>query len=410
MQTNTFTDLGVSPIFIERLGEREINVPMEIQTRVIPRLTAGESLIFRSATGTGKTFAYLLPLLEKLLPGRGGTQGSGPGRSTVGPALLICAPTYELCSQIKQEADFLLRSTGIKTNLVIGSAAMGRQIDSLKKERPQVIVGNPGRLLLLAQMGKLKFRDLEFLVLDEGDRLVADELFEETKTFVKLIHEEINRETRLQTIVCSATFSAKSRERLLPLMGEAQSEEANNEEVLREQVEHWAIFSESRRKVNTLRSFIAAADPQGKKKTFKALIFTQRGRDVGTIVSQLQHHKLAALGLWGDMDKKDRKQALDDFRSGSVRLLVTSDLAARGLDIVGISHVIALDISEDKDSYIHRAGRTARAGKKGIMVTIGDEEEMYRLAKLEKKLGITVYPKELYMGKIEAPLPMEEGE
>jgi superfamily II DNA/RNA helicase len=383
---------------------------MEIQAKAIPRLASGESLIFRSATGTGKTFAYLLPLLGKLLERRGGTQGSNPGRNTAGPVLLICGPTYELCSQIKQEADFLLCNTGIKTNLVIGSAAMSRQIDSLKKERPQVIVGNPGRLLLLAQMGKLKFRDLEFLVLDEGDRLVADELLEETRSFVKLVHEEIDRETKLQTIVCSATFSAKSRERLLPLTGEARSEEANNEEVLKEQVEHWAIFSESRRKVNTLRSFIAAADPGGKKKTFKALIFTARGREVGNIVSQLQRHKLAALGLWGDMDKKDRKQALDDFRSGSVRLLVTSDLAARGLDISGISHIIALDISEEKDSYIHRAGRTARAGKKGIMVTIGDEEEMRRLAKLEKKLGITVYPKELYMGKIEAPLPMEEGE
>jgi superfamily II DNA/RNA helicase len=260
-------------------------------------------------------------------------------------------------------------------------------------------------------MGKLKLRNIAALVFDEGDRLVSDELREETGELVRLIRglRRAGEEAKgIQTAACSATFSSKSRERILSLMGELSpgtinAEETGENEVLRDQVEHWAFFSEERQKISLLNSLVAALDKGGKKASFKGLIFTGRGGQVGNIVSALQHHKRAAAGLWGDMDKKSRKQALEDFRAGRVRLLATSDLAARGLDIAGVSHVIALDTGENPDAYIHRAGRTARAGKRGVMVTIGDEEEMRLLSRLEKKLGIIVYPKELYEGKIEAP-------
>jgi superfamily II DNA/RNA helicase len=390
----SFRDLGISPFFTERLLERNIAVPTEIQRRVIPRLQAGENLIFWSATGTGKTFAYLLPLFEAL----GKISPSlGEGR---GPFILILAPTLELCSQIKTEADFLLRGFPgpgphggpVKVSLIIGSANMSRQIEGLKKDKPLVIVGNPARLLQLARMGKLKLQGLRFLILDEGDRLAADELIGDTGELAALVNKD-----RL-TAACSATMSPKSRERLLPLMGgQAALEETEEREILRDRIEHWAFFSEGRRKIGTLRSFIAAADPK------KVLIFTGRGGEVGNIVSQLQYHKLGAFGLYGDMNKKLRKEAIDSFRSGRARILVTSDLAARGLDIPEISHVIALDVPLGEEAYVHRAGRTARAGKRGIMATIGDGEELRRLAALEKKLGIVVYPKDLYKGKIHAP-------
>jgi superfamily II DNA/RNA helicase len=397
--------LGVLPAFSGLLEEQGIRVPTEIQMRIIPQLGAGESLIFSSPTGTGKTFAYLLPLLQKILSL---PAGGGPG-------LVICAPTYELCSQIKGEADFLLtrlraapgfEALSPRCALLIGSVSLSRQIECLKKDRPLAVVGNPGRLLLLARMGKLKLRAAEALVLDEGDRLVSDELFPETGELLRLIQSsQKSREAgrSLQTAACSATISAKSRGRLLPFMSSLSGcgvniEETGENEVLRNQVEHWAFFCEGRRKIGLLRSFIAAAAPK------KALIFTSRGGDVGNIVAGLQHRKLAAGGLWGDMDKKSRKQALDDFRSGRIRFLVTSDLAARGLDIIGISHVISLDSGGDPDAYIHRAGRTARAGKRGVMVTIGDEAELRRLSALEKRLGITVYPKELYGGRIVSPI------
>jgi superfamily II DNA/RNA helicase len=396
--------MGVLPAFSDCLEERGIRVPTEIQARIIPRLEAGESLVFSSPTGTGKTFAYLLPLLRKILAL---PAGGGPG-------LVICAPTYELCSQIKGEADLLLaclkgvpefQALSPRCALLIGSVSLSRQIEGLKKDRPLVAAGNPGRLLLLARMGKLKLKAAEALVLDEGDRLVSDELFPETGELVRFIknsRKSKKEEGGLQTAACSATFSAKSRGRLLALMGGlsgggVHTEETGENEVLRNQVEHWAFFCEARRKIGLLRSFIAAADPK------KALIFTCRGGEAGNIAAKLRHYKCAAGCLWGDMDKKSRKQALDDFRSGRIRFLVTSDLAARGLDIHGITHVISLDTGGDPDAYIHRAGRTARAGKRGIMVTIGDEAELRRLSALEKRLGITVYPKELYGGRVVSP-------
>jgi superfamily II DNA/RNA helicase len=416
LSDNTISDfetLGVNPRFIEQLAGRNITEPTEIQKQVIPVLAGGESLLFKSATGTGKTFAYLLPLLGRLLDGLDGSQGKSetPFRTGGGPRILVCAPTYELCSQIKQELDFLLSAQGLKesaavrSSLLIGSVQLNRQIENLKVERPAVVVGNPGRLLLLSAKGKLKFSGLDCVVLDEGDRLASDELSEETGGLMKAVRSYAPKGRSLQTVICSATFSTKSREKLTALAGgDIKSLESGGLEVLRLKVEHWAIFSEERQKAGTLRSLLAAIDGGKKKSSFKALIFTSRGSLVETIAAQLQYRRLAAAGLWGGMDKKARKAALEGFRSGVIRFLVTTDLAARGMDINDVNYIITLDTGEDKDSYIHRAGRTARAGKHGTLITIGSEADLRRLSKLEKQLGIAVYPKELYEGRITAPL------
>ncbi|GHV02417.1 DEAD/DEAH box helicase [Spirochaetia bacterium] len=384
----SFVDLGVDPFFTARLSVRNIYSPTTIQEQVIPLLLAGDNVLFRSATGTGKTFAYLIPIFQRLM--------ASPADSS-GPLVLIAAPTYELCAQIKEEADFLLKETSLKVNLLIGSANTGRQIDALKKDRPAIVVGNPGRLLMLSRMGKLKLREVRFLVLDEGDRLTSDDLFRETAELAALLPP-----ARISAS-CSATLPTKTRERLQPLLGAFKTTETEEQEILRERISHWALFSENRRKIDTLRSFIAAADPGGRKGAFKALVFSGGGGQPGIILSRLQYNGINAAGLYGDMDKKKRKEAIDGFRSGKIPVLISSDLAARGLDIPGITHVIALDLSADDGAYIHRAGRTARAGKRGIMVTIGDGDEMRRLANLEKRLGLTVYPKALYKGKIVAP-------
>jgi superfamily II DNA/RNA helicase len=205
----------------------------------------------------------------------------------------------------------------------------------------------------------------------------------------------------LQTAACSATLTEKGMAKLLPLLGGApRIVETDEQEILRNYIEHWAIFSEGRRKIQTLRSLLSAVKPK------KALVFSDsgrnggRGNEAGNIVAQLQYHKIRAAGLSGGSDKKMRKEAIDGFRSGKIPVLISTDLAARGLDIPGVTHVIALDVSANSEAYIHRAGRTARAGKRGIMITIGDAEEMRLLAALEKKLGIVVHPKELSDGRV----------
>ena len=394
---NDFDSLGVQPFFTGRLAQRSITRPTAVQSLVIPPLLEGRSVIFRSATGTGKTFAFLLPALQRLLEG---FSGAAPYQ---GPELLVCAPAIELCSQIKSEIDFLLSGAPAgqatpSVSLLSGSVNISRQIDTLKKSKPRIAAGNPGRLLLLAKMGKLKLGGLRFLVLDEADRLAASECREEMAALARLITEK-RREGDAPLIVaaCSATVTAKIGEHFQPLLQSAELLVSDEQEILRERIEHWAVFSEGRQKTQTLISLIAAVKPK------KILVFTGRVYDAGKIVSVLQRHKIAAAGLYGGMDKKDRKAAIDRFRSGKAAVLVSSDLAARGLDIPGISHIAALDVSENKDVYIHRAGRTGRAGKHGIMVSIGDEVEMRRLAALEKKLGIAVHPRELYRGKLVRP-------
>jgi superfamily II DNA/RNA helicase len=410
---NSFNDLGIDSFFIEKLKERSIEKPSAIQSLVIPRLLEVKNTVFRSATGTGKTFAYLLPVLQSLLDNKvhgeardGETQGEGP-------CVLICAPTLELCSQIKTEVDFL---SPFPSMLLIGSVKIDKQIETLKKIKPAIAIGNSGRLYALAKMGKLKLNNLRFLILDEADRLTVQECIEETTGLLEAVERGLNRRTKngseegLCCAACSATVSEKTCAQLGPLFESAEIIESSDHEILREKIEHWAIFSEKRRKVQTLRSLLSAL--KTKKSRVKALVFTSRSDEAGLLLSRLQYHHISAAGLFAKTGKKplsgaERREALDSFREGKVDVLISTDLASRGLDIAGITHVIAMDVPQDGEVYIHRCGRTARAGKHGIMITVGDETQMRLLASLEKKLKIRVFPKELYEGRICAPLPIE---
>jgi superfamily II DNA/RNA helicase len=383
---DTFNSLGIQDQYVNKLKERHITRPTEIQKLVIPRILSGENIIFRSETGTGKTFAYLLPLLQQL------------GENA---ELLICAPTFELCSQIKKEVEF---ATALPSALLIGSVTLEKQITNLKKIKPLIIVGNPGRLLALAKMKKLAFSGLRYLVMDEADRFTANECINETRELLSVIKRDINKkhgDVKPQCIACSATIGEKFR----TLLGQDELSfenaviiESDDNSILKNRILHWAVFCENRRKIQTLRSLLAAI--AGKKPHFKALVFTSRNDEAGVILNKLQYHHYSAGGLSAKGDSSARKEALDNFRQGNINILVSTDLAARGLDIPNVTHIIALDVPEDKEIYIHRAGRTGRAGNKGIMISLGSETQMRCLAKLEKKLKIVVHPKELHNGMI----------
>jgi len=427
--TESFSQLGAAQCFISRLEEKKIITPTEIQCKIIPLIFSGESALFTSATGTGKTFAYLLPVLTMMLE-KTADEKKDKTRNEVTPSFMIIGPTLELCMQIKAELDFLLEGLNIRSSIVIGSENLNRQSETLKRSTPDIIVGNYSRLLILAKMGKIKFTNLKFLVLDEADRLVSGEMSEETSELCRIIYRDVNKaKNNLIFAACSATINKKSREKLLiNCFNRSQKDldkikfiKTEDKEILYEKISHWAIFSEKRRKDQTLRSLLAALSGKtsgknsaGKKNAVKALIFTSRNDEALFTLSRLQHHNVSAAGLFGKVSKKPisgaaRKEALDKFRDGSVTALVSTDLAARGLDIQGITHVISLDVPSDSEAYIHRCGRTARAGKRGVMVTIGDETQMRLLAAMEKKLKIRIYPKELHYGKVCAPQPAEDA-
>ena len=371
---NAFTLLSEN--LNHKLESLEIKEPTAVQNEIIPRILEKKNVIFQSETGTGKTFAYLLPLIQNY--GESDDEGT-----SCDVRILIVAPTFELASQINQAAKQI---TEKKTALFIGGAPIKRQIETLK-EKPFLVIGTPARLVELIRLKKLKINALKAIVFDETDRLVRKELFEESDALRLLVPKET------QVIACTATLNKQTK----IFFAGIENVVLPAEDVLRKRITHWAIYAENRDKIEMLRKFIAACDFQ------KILIFTSRADQVENIYSKLKFKKVDCMALHAKADKQLRKAAIDKFRSGKCKILITSDLAARGLDIANISHVIQMDLPEDEDFFIHRSGRTARAGKTGINVVIGDEYEMRKYAALEKKLGIVVYPKEIYDGKIVAP-------
>ena len=359
------------------LSKLAITSPTAVQNEVIPRIIAGENVLFESETGTGKTFAYLLPLLNKLET----IQDHQRVR------IIIVAPTFELASQINSACKSI---TTHKSALLIGGAPLKRQIETLK-EKPEIIVGTAARLVELINLKKLKIEGLFAAVFDETDRLVKKESISDTSAFRNLLP------AGTQIIACTATLSKQTK----IFFADAKNVVLPPEDVLKKRITHWAIYAETRNKIDTLRKFLAAENPT------KALIFTSRADQVENIYNKLTYKKVECAALHAKTDKQKRKAAIDRFRSGKEKILITSDLAARGLDIPEISHIIQMDLPQDDDFFIHRSGRTARAGKTGIYVVIGDEWEMRHYAQLEKKLGIIVYPKELRNGKVVSPEPAD---
>ena len=382
---NKFLELKVDESIVSKLEEIGITEPTEVQKKIIPLISEGKNIMFQSETGTGKTFAYLLPLLSRL--------NSTENRMA---RLMIASPTYELASQIKVQVQ---KISGIKCALLIGGAPISRQIELLK-EKPEIVIGGPARLLELIHLKKLKADGIETLVLDEADRLLSPELRDSTKGLMERLPKSV------QLIGNSATVSKYTREILQKARNGILNDEMENailfvalpmENVLRKQISHWAIFSERRDKIDTLRSFINAEKPK------KLLVFTSKSDQIENIASKLRFKKIDCETLCGKTNKVDRKSAIDRFRSGKTKILITTDLASRGLDIEGITHVVQMDLPEKEDFFIHRAGRTARAGATGINCVIGDAWEMENYARLEKKLKITVFPKMLYKGNVVDP-------
>ena len=370
-KNNVFTKL--TPSINEKLQKLNITEPTKVQEKLIPQILEGKHVVFQSETGTGKTFAYLLPLIQKLEADEDKTK----------LRILIIAPTFELASQINSASKSV---TDRKTALLIGGAPIKRQIETLK-DKPQIITGTAARLIELIRLKKLKTNDLYACIFDECDRLVKKESFEDTDTIRMLLTKET------QIIACSATINKAVK----IFFAGIENEILPQEDVLRKRITHWAIYAESRDKIETLRKFINAEKPE------KLLIFTSRADQVENIYSKLRYKNIECMALHAKADKQARKAAIDKFRSGKAKILITSDLAARGLDIQNISHVVQMDLPSDDDFFIHRSGRTGRAGKTGINVVIGDEYEMHQYAALEKKLGLIVYPKEIYNGKVTEP-------
>ena len=389
--TKTFSELNIESKYIEKLASHQISAPSSVQAQAIPEILSGTSLLFQSETGTGKTLAYLLPLLQKI------ENQENPKKEV---RIVIISPTIELASQIKNQVQLV---SDCKTALLVGGSPIKRQAETLK-EKPLVVIGGPARLLELFHLKKLKLDGAVALVLDEVDRLLSKELKDEPLELICAMKKDI------QLIAASATITPMTQKILqstrIKQNGTTESDLKTlflpPEDVLRKRITHLALFAETRDKIDTLRKLLLAEKPE------KALIFTSKLDQVANIVSKLKFKNIECSALTAKTEKTERKATIDRFRSGKIKILVTSDLASRGLDIPNISHVIQMDMPSDDDFFIHRAGRTARMGKTGVNIVIGDSYEMRKYAAIEKKLKLTVYPRMLYKGRLVNPNEIEK--
>ena len=392
-KAKSFSELKISEKYIENLKSHEITEPTAVQSQAIPEILEGKSLLFQSETGTGKTLAYLLPLLERI------EKQENPRKEA---RIVIIAPTIELASQIKSQVQM---TTDSKAALLVGGAPIKRQIELLK-EKPLIVIGGPARLLELFHLKKLRLDGIQAVVLDEADRLISPEIRDDTLDLINAMKKDV------QLIAASATITGSTQKILQETQVKKNGATESDietlflppEDVLRKRITHYALFAETRDKIDTLRKYLVAEKPA------KALVFTSKLDQVANIVAKLRYKNIDCFGLTAKMDKTDRKSTIDRFRSGKIKLLVTSDLASRGLDIPNITHIIQMDLPSDEDFFVHRAGRTARAGKTGINMVIGDAYEMRKYAALEKKLKLVVHPRILYKGKLADPNEIQQNQ
>ncbi len=372
----TFPELGLPDDLVAALLKQGISEPTAIQIAALPVLLAGKDAYLHAETGTGKTLAYLLPLFARLEEARQTTQ------------IVIVAPTHELAIQIQRQCTDLAQHSGraVRVLLLIGGTSIERQLEKLKK-RPHVVVGSPGRIHDLLDMGKLKPKDVRAVVIDEADRVLeADNL-----TAIRAILRAAPKHRQL--VFASATEEPKSAAVIATLAPGLVMVQAGAAPV-NENIEHLYVVCEERDKPDVLRKLLHALRPE------RAMVFAHRIETAEQIAAKLAYHQIPSADLYAALDKLERKQAMDDFRSGAVPVLIASDVAARGLDIKGVTHVFNLDVPTQSKAYLHRVGRTARAGAKGQAVTLATEQEVKLIRRYESELGITVQHVRLREGRV----------
>ncbi len=375
----SFESLGVSPALIEGLHKENITVPTPVQAAAIPFALENRDIVGRSVTGSGKTLAYLLPIFQKADSGKKEMQA------------IILAPTHELVVQINRQIQSLAANSGIPMNsaTIMGEVNIKRQVEKLK-EKPQIIVGTSGRILELIKLKKINAHTIKTIVIDEGDRLLDRNNIEGVKAVIKATQKD------RQLMVFSATINEQALKVAREFMKEPEIVQID-ENPVSGQITHWVIRAEQREKIEVLRKLLTAMEPK------KALVFLNRNDQIQMTVAKLQHHQIKAAGIYGDAAKEDRKKAMDDFAYDRIQILVASDIAARGLDIKGLTHIINMDLPPDEEGYLHRVGRTGRAGNTGTAISLVTETEMALIKRLEARLGVKIEQKDVYKARIISP-------
>ena len=367
---NSFTELGLASPITRALADERYVTPTPIQAQTIPPAMAGRDIVGIAQTGTGKTAAFALPILHQIAGSR-----KRPEKKTC--RVLVLSPTRELSGQIVDSFKTYGRHMNVSVTLAIGGVPMGRQVRALM-HGVEVLVATPGRLLDLVQSNALRLGDVEILVLDEADRMLD-------MGFIRDIRKIITKiPAKRQTLFFSATMPGEIEDLAKHMLNNparvAVTPVASTVERIAQRVIHVAKAEKPALLADTLRA----------EKVDRVLVFTRTKHGADKVVRQLVQKGLPAEAIHGNKSQGQRDRVLSAFRNGRVRILIATDIAARGIDVEGISHVVNYDLPNVPESYVHRIGRTARAGAEGIAISFCDGEERAFLRSIEKLIGMAI--------------------
>ncbi|GGM92145.1 hypothetical protein GCM10009721_17280 [Terrabacter tumescens] len=382
----TFADFDVHPDIVESLAEHGIVHPFPIQAMTLPVALAGHDIIGQAKTGTGKTLGFGVPILNRVLArGDDGFDAQArPGK----PQALAVAPTRELAVQVASDLERAGRKRGVRVLTVYGGRAYEPQIEALKAG-VEVVVGTPGRLIDLAKQGHLDLSQARTVVLDEADEMLDLGFLPDVETLMSLT--PASRQTMLFSATMPGAIVALARRYMSqPTHIRAMGDENENAHTVKA-VEQFVYRAHAMDKVEMLSRMLQA---NGRGLT---IIFSRTKRTAAKVADELVERGFAAAAIHGDLGQGAREQALRAFRNGKVDILVATDVAARGIDVENVTHVINYQCPEDEKTYLHRIGRTARAGNTGVAVTFVDWDDLHRWALINKTLDLGIpEPQETY--------------
>ncbi len=364
----TFENLGLAADLLKAIEQTGYTTPTPVQVQAIPAAIAGHDLLVSSHTGSGKTAAFTLPALNRIVDRRP-TPGSGP-------RILVLTPTRELAQQVEKAVQTYGKALrGLNTACLVGGAPMFAQIKQLQRQC-DVVVATPGRLLDHLNRRKIKLSDVEVLILDEADRMLDMGFAEDIDAIVAATP------AKRQTLLFSATLDGVVGNMANRMTRNPQRIEIEVAQEDRGQIEQRLMFADDLGHKNRLLEALLAGE--GLNQT---LVFTATKRSADELSLSLQEKGISAAALHGDMHQTQRNRTLDRLRQGRIGVLVATDVAARGIDVAGISHVINFDPPRQAEDYVHRIGRTGRAGRDGIAITLSGPRETGLIRAIERYTG-----------------------
>jgi ATP-dependent RNA helicase RhlE len=375
MTISLFSELSLRPELQQALSDQGYTTPTPIQAQAIPHLLEGRDLLGIAQTGTGKTAAFTLPILQKLTD-----VGIRPRPGQV--RALILTPTRELAIQIDDSVKNYGAHLKLKHAVIFGGVGQGRQVDALQRGL-DILVATPGRLLDLMNQRHVRFDDLAVFVLDEADRMLDMGFINDVRKIVATLPK-----TR-QTLLFSATMPREIADLAAKLLNNPTRVEVTPQATTVERIGQHVIHVPMAQKRHVMVDLLA--DPT----MTRVIAFSRTKHGANKVTDHLNAAGISSAAIHGNKSQGARQAALEAFRAGKVRVLVATDIAARGIDIDGISHVINVDLPNVSESYVHRIGRTARAGKDGIAISLCDSEERAFLRDIEKLIGQRVPVMEL---------------